>query len=156
MTSAATRAPDRALAALEEIGSPGRAPAWVRVQPAAGGRVTGFGHAVHRTADPRSVLLRETAPELGGPLAELAGAVEERAVETLAELEPGRALHADVEHCAGVVVAQCGLDPSLFTPTFATSRVIGWTAHVLEQARDPRTTRPSARCVGPPAPAPLG
>ncbi|WP_432563161.1 citrate/2-methylcitrate synthase [Kineococcus sp. SYSU DK003] len=148
-------APDRALAALEEIGTPSRAPGWVREQLAAGGRVMGFGHAVYRTEDPRSVLLRETALELGGPLADLAVEVERRVVATLAELKPGRALHANVEYYAGVVMALCGLDPALFTPTFATSRVIGWCANVLEQARDPRIIRPAARYTGPAAPAPL-
>ena len=148
-------APDRALAALEEIGSPERAERWVRDQLAAGGRVMGFGHAVYRTADPRAVLLRETALELGGDLAELAVAVEERVVAVLAELKPGRALHANVEYYAGVVMALCGLEPALFTPTFATSRVVGWCANVLEQARDPRIIRPAARYDGPPAPAPL-
>ncbi|MEZ0166380.1 citrate/2-methylcitrate synthase [Kineococcus sp. LSe6-4] len=148
-------APDRALAALEEIGHPDRAAAWVHGQLAAGRRVMGFGHAVYRTADPRSVLLRETALELGGELGERAVAVEERVVAALAEAKPGRALHANVEYYAGVVMATCGVPPELFTPTFATSRVVGWCAHVLEQAGDPRIVRPSARYTGPPAPAPV-
>ncbi|WP_380170987.1 citrate/2-methylcitrate synthase [Kineococcus sp. DHX-1] len=148
-------APDRALDALGEIGHPDRAAAWVHEQLAAGRRVMGFGHAVYRTLDPRSVLLRETALELGGDLAELAVAVEERVVAALAEAKPGRALHANVEYYAGVVMATCGLAPELFTPTFATSRVVGWCAHVLEQAEDPRIIRPSARYTGPAAPVPV-
>jgi citrate synthase len=148
-------APDRALAALEEIGTPDRAADWVRAQLASGGRVMGFGHAVYRTADPRSVLLRETALELGGPTVDLAVEVERRVVETLAELKPGRRLYANVEYYAGVVMSLCGLDPALFTPTFATSRVIGWCANVLEQATDPRIIRPAAHYTGPEAPAPL-
>jgi len=148
-------APDRALAALEQIGAPDRAAAWVREQLADGGRVMGFGHAVYRTRDPRSELLRETALELGGPLVDLAVEVEERVVETLAELKPGRRLYANVEYYAGVVMSLCGLDPALFTPTFATSRVIGWCANVLEQATDPRIIRPAAAYTGPEAPAPL-
>jgi citrate synthase len=44
----------------------------------------------------------------------------------------------------------CGLPRSMFTPTFATSRVIGWTANILEQAEEGKVIRPAARYVGPP------
>ena len=74
---------------------------------------------------------------------------------TLAELKPGRQLYANVEYYAGVVMAGCGLPPSLFTPTFATGRVIGWCANILEQAADNRIIRPSARYIGPPPPQPV-
>lgn len=148
-------APDRALAALDEIGTPERTEEWVRRQLAAGGRVMGFGHAVYRTADPRAVLLRETARELGGDLVDLAVEVEHRVVQVLAELKPGRELHANVEFYAGVVMELAGVERDMFTPTFAVSRVVGWCANVLEQAADPKIIRPSARYVGPPAPQPL-
>ena len=51
---------------------------------------------------------------------------------------------------AGVVMDRCGLPRVMFTPTFASSRVIGWCANILEQAADNRVIRPSARYVGPP------
>jgi citrate synthase len=44
---------------------------------------------------------------------------------------------------------------SLFTSTFAASRVVGWCAHVLEQATETAIIRPSARYVGPEPPAPV-
>jgi citrate synthase len=148
-------APDRALASLDAIGSPDRIDAWVRARLEAGDRIMGFGHAVYRVEDPRAVLLRETARELGGDLVDFACAVEDRVVALLAELRPGRALYANVEFYAGVVMELCGIPRDMFTPTFAVSRVVGWAANVLEQARERRIIRPAARYVGPPPPAPV-
>jgi citrate synthase len=145
-------APDRALASLDEIGSPERIEGWVRDRITHGDRIMGFGHAVYRTDDPRSLLLREVARGLGGELVEFATAVEREIVRVLAELKPDRRLYANVEFYAGVVMELCGVPRPMFTPTFAVARVVGWSAHVLEQARERRIIRPSARYVGPPAP----
>ncbi|WP_134774570.1 citrate/2-methylcitrate synthase [Ornithinimicrobium flavum] len=148
-------APDRALDALDDIGSADRARAWVRGKVAAGERIMGFGHAVYRTMDPRAALLRTIALDLGGPLADLAVRVETEVVEALAELKPGRELHTNVEFYAGVVMELCGIPREMFTPTFATARVVGWGAHILEQAGSSKIYRPAARYVGPPAPEPV-
>ncbi|MFP3465743.1 citrate synthase [Leifsonia sp. SIMBA_070] len=148
-------APSRALDTLDEIGTPDRTDEWVHRTLAEGGRVMGFGHAVYRTEDPRSRMLREFAEGLGGPRVEFAVQVERRVQELLAELKPGRELHTNVEFYAGVVMELCGLPRSMFTPTFAAARVVGWTAHILEQAADGKILRPSSRYVGPAAPQPL-
>lgn len=147
--------PSRALDALDAIGEPARAAEWVRAAVAAGDRIMGFGHAVYRTADPRSTMLRGVAMRIGGELAELATQVEEEVLRSLAELKPGRELHTNVEWYAAVVMDRCGLPRDLFTPTFAASRVIGWCAHALEQHADNRIIRPSSRYVGPPPPQPV-
>jgi citrate synthase len=148
-------APDRALDALDEIGSPDRVAEWVRAKVSAGDRIMGFGHPVYRTEDPRARMLREVGQELGGPLIDFAIQVEAAVLQALAELKPGRDLNTNVEFYAGVVMSQCGIPRSMFTPTFAVSRVVGWTAQVLEQAANTKIYRPSARYVGPPAPAPV-
>jgi len=148
-------APSRALDTLDAIGTPERTDAWVRDAIASGERIMGFGHPVYRTADPRSVLLKEIAEDLGGSLVDFAGQVEVTVEKVLAELKPGRELHTNVEFYAGVVMELCGLPRSLFTPTFAASRVVGWCAQIAEQARDSAIVRPSARYVGPPAPEPV-
>ncbi|NNG39777.1 citrate synthase/methylcitrate synthase [Flexivirga sp. ID2601S] len=142
-------APSRALDALDEIGSVERAEGWARAQLAAGQRVMGFGHAIYRGVDPRSELLKETAIELGGPTAELAVAAESEVVKVLDEAKPDRPLRANVEYYAGVVMDACGVPREMFTPTFACSRVVGWTAHVLEQSHDRKIIRPGSRYVGP-------
>jgi citrate synthase len=148
-------APSRALDMLDAIGTPDKTDAWVRHAVESGDRIMGFGHRVYKTDDPRSVLLKGVAQRLGGPLADFAMQVEQTVVDVLAELKPGRELYANVEFYAGVVMDRCGLPRELFTPTFASSRVIGWCANILEQAADNRIIRPSARYVGPPPPQPV-
>ena len=148
-------APSRALDMLDAIGSPDRTEAWIRNAVEKGDRIMGFGHRVYKTDDPRSLMLRSVAQRLGGDKAEFATQVERTVVDVLAELKPGRHLYANVEFYAGVVMDRCGLPRELFTPTFASSRVIGWCANMLEQAADNRIVRPSARYVGPPPPQPV-
>ena len=157
-------APSRALDLLDRIGGPevlrradpaAAVDAVIRPMIVAGEKIMGFGHAVYRGEDPRSAMLRDVAAELGGPTVELARLVERRVVELLAELKPGRDLRTNVEFYAGVVMEHCGIPRPMFTPTFASSRVIGWTAHVLEQAAVGKIIRPSARYVGPSAPRPV-
>ncbi len=148
-------APSRALDTLDAIGTPDRIDEWITAAVRSGGRVMGFGHAVYRTEDPRSRLLREIAQGFGGDRVAFAVEVEDRVQQLLAELKPGRELHTNVEFYAGVVMELCGIPRSLFTPTFAVARVVGWTAHILEQAADGKILRPSSRYDGPAAPVPL-
>jgi len=148
-------APSRALDTLDAIGAPARTDRWVRDAVAGGGRIMGFGHAVYKTADPRSVMLRDIARSLGGPRVDFAVQVESTVERVLAELKPGRELHTNVEYYAGVVMEQCGIPRELFTSTFAVSRVVGWCAHVLEQSTETAIIRPSARYVGPEPPVPV-
>jgi len=148
-------APSRALDMLDEIGGPENADAWLRDAVESGKRLMGFGHRVYRTDDPRSVMLRSVAERLDGKRVEFAKQVEKRAVEVLQELKPGRELYPNVEFYAGIVMDMVGMPRKLFTPTFACSRVVGWCAHVMEQAADNRLIRPSARYVGPEPPQPV-
>ncbi|MCA1691948.1 MAG: citrate synthase/methylcitrate synthase [Acidimicrobiales bacterium] len=148
-------APSRALDMLDAIQTPERADAWIRERVLKGEKIMGFGHRVYKTDDPRSLLLREVAERLGGEKVEFAKQVETAVVDVLRDLKPGRKLYANVEFYAGVVMDKCGIPPELFTPTFTSSRVIGWTSHILEQAADNRLIRPSAHYLGPPPPQPV-
>jgi citrate synthase len=150
-------APSRAIAMIEEIDSPGRAADWVRARLAAGEMIMGFGHAVYRAEDPRGVVLRAAAESLGGDLVERAAGIESEILAALDEWKPGQRIVTNVEYWASVVLELAGLPRAMFTPTFAVSRVIGWSAHVLEQAEVGKIIRPSARYVGPePTTAPSG
>jgi citrate synthase len=156
-------APSRALDTLDAIGTPDNIDPWIRERVLAGDRIMGFGHPVYRTEDPRSRMLRGIAERLAAAsgrdedraLVEFATQVERRVLDILAELKPGRELHTNVEFYAGVVMELCGLPRSMFTPTFAAARVVGWSANILEQAADTKIIRPAARYVGPPPPQPV-
>jgi citrate synthase len=150
-------APSRALDTLDAIGTPDRIDPWIRERVLAGDRIMGFGHAIYRTEDPRSRMLREVAQQFGGPRVEFAVEVERQVETILAELKPGRELHTNVEFYAGLVMELCGLPREMFTPTFAAARVVGWSANVVEQAEDSKIIRPVARYVGlePPVAVPL-
>jgi citrate synthase len=148
-------APSRALDTLDQIGTPDNVDDWVRPRIEAGEKMMGFGHPVYRTDDPRSTMLRGIAEGIGGDIVDFAKQVEKRIVEILNEVKPGRQIYTNVEFYAGVVMELSGLPRSMFTPTFASSRVIGWCANILEQAAHNKIIRPSARYVGPPPPQPV-
>jgi citrate synthase len=114
----------------------------------------GFGHRVYKVRDPRADVLDEAARRLFARAGEQklyqdARTVEEVMLKTLEELKPGRNLKTNVEFYTALVLHGVGLEAEMFTPTFAVSRVGGWTAHVLEQARENRLIRPDALYVGP-------
>jgi citrate synthase len=153
-------APSRALALLDEIGTPDRIDEIVRPMIVNGDKIMGFGHAVYRTDDPRSTMLRAVARTIAdGPqqtvFVAFAEQVEASVLALLDELKPGREIRTNVEFYAGVTMEMCGIPRSMFTPTFASSRVIGWCANILEQAADNKIIRPSARYIGAPPPQPL-
>ena len=142
-------APSRVLDMLDAIGDPDNAEAWIAAELAAGGKIMGFGHAVYRADDPRSETLRATALELGGDLVERAIAIESRLLSALRAWRPNAVIVTNVEYYAAVVLHLAGLPQEAFTPTFTTSRIVGWGAHLLEQAADNKIIRPSARYIGP-------
>lgn len=149
-------APSRALAMVDEIGTKENADPFIRAIFERGERLMGFGHPVYTTMDPRSIMLGEIADGIGGPQVELARHVEQTCLAILEELKPGRGLKTNVEFYAALVMRSAGIPDELFTPTFAVSRVIGWTANIREQVEnDNRIFRPSAEYVGKEAPQPV-
>jgi len=144
-------APTRVLKMLDEVAAHGDAEVYVKELLDRGERLMGFGHRVYRAEDPRARVLRETARELASPRVEVAEALEKAALEELAVRHPERVLATNVEFWSAVVLDIAEIPPPLFPALFAAARVAGWSAHILEQKRDGRLIRPSARYVGPAA-----
>jgi len=134
---------------LQSIGKPENARDWLTEHLAKGDRIMGFGHRVYRTEDPRSKVLKRLAKEIVDPrLFELASTVETEARELLKKEHPERAIDTNVEFYSSLVLHAVGIPPELFTCTFASARIVGWTAHIIEQRQDNRLFRPEAEYRG--------
>jgi citrate synthase len=142
-------APTRVLKMLDEVAAAGDVDKYVRDLLGRGERIMGFGHRVYRAEDPRARVLRRTARELESPRVEVAEELERAALEGLRERHPERVLATNVEFWSAVVLDIAEIPPPLFPALFACARVAGWSAHILEQKRDGRLIRPSARYTGP-------
>jgi citrate synthase len=142
-------APARVLPMLDEVAASGDPDGYVRDLLGRRGRIMGFGHRVYRAEDPRSRILKRTAKELGSPRYEVAEALEEAALAALRELKPDYVIATNVEFYSAVVLDIARVPPELTPAMFATARVAGWSAHILEEKRTGRLIRPSARYVGP-------
>jgi citrate synthase len=146
-------APGKVMKMLLEIGSPGNADAYVRALLARGERIMGMGHREYKVRDPRARHLEAMAKSLaeasGTKWYAIARALEDAASAALAEAKPGRRIHANVEFYTAPTLYSLGLAPDEFTPMFACGRMLGWTAHVLEQLHDNRLIRPQAAYAGP-------
>jgi citrate synthase len=135
---------------LLEIGrdaGPDRAEAFVRAKLERKEKISGFGHRVYRTEDPRATHLRRFSRAIG----EQAGqpqwyAMSER-IEHLVKSEKG--LNANVDFYSASMFYSLGIPIDLYTPIFAVSRISGWTAHVLEQYDNNRLIRPRTDYIGP-------
>lgn len=144
-------AADKAQEMLAAIGTAENAEPWIRATLASGGRLMGFGHRAYKTTDPRAEELREMARHADPVGFAFARRVEELAISILAEIKPGRRLYTNVDFYSAVLLSSVGIPVDLFTPTFAVARVVGWTAHILEQAAHNRLIRPLAAYSGPAA-----
>jgi citrate synthase len=144
-------APSRVLKMLDEVEAAGDAERYVKDLLDRGERLMGFGHRIYRAEDPRAKVLRETSRRLGSPRVEVAEALENAALAELQARKPDRVLATNVEFWSAVVLDYAQVPPELFTPMFTCARTAGWSAHIMEQKREGRLIRPTAKYVGPPA-----
>jgi citrate synthase len=132
---------------LLEIKSPDRLEGWLDNTLRSGEKVMGFGHRVYKEGDPRAKILKRMSQEItrenGHPeLYEMSARLEEL-------MQAKKGLIPNVDFYSASVYYSMGIPIDLFTPVFATSRISGWCAHVLEQYQNNRIYRPRGKYVGP-------
>ena len=115
-------------------------------------KISGFGHRVYHTEDPRATHLRRMSEELGRAAGNTKWFDLSRQIELFIKQE--KKLNANVDFYSASTYTTLGIDIDLFTPIFAISRIAGWAAHVIEQHDDNRLIRPRADYVGPAYPSP--
>jgi citrate synthase len=119
------------------------------------GLIYGIGHAVYTISDPRAVLLKEMSRDLAKEkkrekefaFLEL---LEERAIECFANFKGTRKrVSSNVDFYSGFVYEMIGLPQEIYTPLFAMARIVGWTAHRIEELnfKSKRIIRPAYKNI---------
>lgn len=119
------------------------------------GLIYGIGHAVYTISDPRAVLLKELARELVAEKGredefEFLELIEERAIECFRRVKGNKKqVCANVDLYSGFVYDLIGLPQEIYTPLFAMARIVGWTAHRIEELNfeGRRIIRPAYKTV---------
>ncbi len=115
-------------------------------------KISGFGHRVYKTEDPRATHLRRMSKDLGTAAGNARWYEMSEKIEAFVKGE--KKLNANVDFYSASTYTTLGIDMDLFTPIFAVSRIAGWAAHVIEQHDNNRLIRPRADYTGPAYPAP--
>ena len=130
-----------------EIGSPDKVDSYIHAKLANKQKITGFGHRVYRTMDPRAKILKDMAHRFAKTEKEKQSLQIIERIEVI--LREEKNLYPNVDLFSGLALNHIGIPSYLFTPVFAVGRTPGWLAHVLEQYSDNRIIRPRAEYVGP-------
>ncbi|HBI15098.1 MAG TPA: citrate (Si)-synthase [Desulfobulbaceae bacterium] len=106
-------------------------------------RLSGFGHRVYRTYDPRAKIIKKACDEILGvlhisdPLLDIAHKLEEIALKEEYFIE--RNLYPNVDFYSGIIYRALGIPSNMFTVMFALGRLPGWLAQWKEMREDPTT-----------------
>ena len=118
------------------------------------GLIYGMGHAVYTVSDPRAEILRRSVEKLAKEKGmddeyELYSRVERLAPEVIAEKRTiYKGVSANVDFFSGLVYTMLEIPPEMFTPAFATARIVGWSAHRIEElVNKGKIIRPNYKCV---------
>lgn len=120
------------------------------------GLIYGMGHAIYSVSDPRADIFKNFVKQLAiekGCEKEYAlyETVEHMAPEIIAEKRKiYKGVNANVDFYSGLVYGMLDLPPSLYTPIFAAARIVGWSAHRLEELKNAdKIIRPAYKPLAP-------
>ncbi len=131
---------------LQEINRPERAEDFIKDLLARKRIVMGFGHAVYSTVDPRATILKKLGWELAEATSQSRWMEICEIIEKVMMEEKGIA--CNVDFYSAPVYHMLGIHRALYTPIFAVSRIVGYTAHILEQYSNNKLIRPRSEYVG--------
>ena len=146
-------ADEAALNMMKAIGEPDNTEAYIEDALAGKQRIMGFGHRVYKAYDPRakivynylkSFMQKTTDPKIE-KLLEIAIRAEKLMEEKLSKT---KGIWPNIDFFAGPLYTAMEIPSDLFTPVFAASRVVGWTAHLFEYWQNNRLFRPLDHYVG--------
>jgi citrate synthase len=110
-----------------------------------GKKIMGFGHRVYLAEDPRSRHLRTVGKALCQRIDRMDVYRKCRAIQAVVHKE--RKIYPNVDFYAALVLNALGVPKEFFTPFFASSRIAGWTAHILEQYSESVLIRPTSKYI---------
>jgi len=139
-------ASERVMKMLYEINSLDEVEAYIQSMLDDNKKIMGFGHRVYRTEDPRSKHLREIAERMCHQRDALVIYNKCQKIEDTVHEKKG--IFPNMDFYAALVMHALGVPREFFTSFFASSRVTGWTAHVLEQYEDAVLIRPTSKYIG--------
>jgi len=137
----------RAMEMILEVGAPSKAEAYVENLLIQKKKVMGFGHRIYKKRDPRAEAFREIAQKM----CERSGERKWMDISNIIEkvMMEKKQIPCNVDFFSAPVLYILGFPVDFFTTVFAASRVVGWTAQVMEQHQNNRLIRPAAEYVGP-------
>ncbi len=140
---------EEVLEMLDEIGSVENVEPYLHDKIAKKQKITGLGHRIYKTKDPRATLLQKLYGELTERFGEDPTYLIAQKIEELSKATLGaKGVCPNVDFYSGIVYRKLGIDTDIFTPIFAIARVAGWLAHWREMIGNTRIYRPNQIYTG--------